>query len=355
MIQGTQAARQSAPTPEPLRLGVVVPCYRTGDGLPDLLRRIGPEVDHIIVVDDACPAHSTDFLREGCADPRIVRIVHPANRGVGGATVSGWQQALALGCDVVVKLDGDGQYDPALIPRLVAPIAAGWADCAKGNRFFHIEDLAQMPTVRLIGNSVLSFVNKLVSGYWDIMDPTNGFIAIRSDLLRSLPLDKLEPRYFFESDLWFRLSIARAVLVDVPLPAAYRGERSGLSPLHSSLTFPAKYLQRFAKRIFYNYFLRDFNIGSVNLLAGTLLLGAGGLYGATKWGLSLATGVTATAGEVMIAALPVLFGANLLISFVNYDVNGIPRTTLSTNGLSTTPCGRPRSRMQEQSAPIDPI
>jgi glycosyltransferase involved in cell wall biosynthesis len=105
---------------------------------------------------------------------------HTANQGVGGATLTGFRQAQADGADIVVKLDGDGQMDPALIPALVRPIVEERADYAKGNRFFELEDLAAMPRLRLFGNALLSLVNKAASGYWDVMDPTNGFVAIRT-------------------------------------------------------------------------------------------------------------------------------------------------------------------------------
>ena len=188
-------------------IAVVIPAYRVARQIVALIARIPPLVTRIIVVDDACPEHSGELVRQQVSDPRLQLIFHAENQGVGGAVISGVRAALDGGADVVVKLDGDAQYDPELIPYLVQPILDGVADVTKGNRFFFLEDVAQMPALRLFGNAVLSFVNKAVSGYWDVMDPTNGFVAIHAEVLHMLPLEKLEPRYFFESDMLIHLNV----------------------------------------------------------------------------------------------------------------------------------------------------
>ncbi len=185
-----------------------------------------------------------------------------------------------------------------------------------------------MPRLRLFGNSVLSFVSKAVSGYWDIMDPTNGYTAIHAAALRRLPLEKLDRRYFFESDMLFRLNIVRAVVRDVPMPSFYGEEASSLKIRRVAMEFPVKYVNRFLKRIFYNYFLRDFNAGTVELLLGGLLLAGGAGFGAWHWYLSMARGLPATSGTVMVAALPILLGFQLLISAINYDIASVPRRCL---------------------------
>jgi glycosyltransferase involved in cell wall biosynthesis len=259
------------------------------------------------------------------SDPRVEVITHAVNQGVGGAVITGMRAAIAKGADIIVKLDGDGQYDPALIPVLVSPIVEGNADCTKGNRFFRLENLSQMPVSRIAGNAALSFVNKLVSGYWDIMDPTNGLVAIHANILRQIPLDKLDRRYFFESDMLFRLGTVRAVIRDIPLQAFYREEHSSLSILDTLISFPGKYLNRLFKRLFYSYFLRDFNMGSVGLIVSSVLVTSGSIYGVTKWLASIETGVPATAGMVMISGIQLLVGLNFLISFINYDIGNIPR------------------------------
>lgn len=309
-------------------IAVVIPCYRVSGQVLDVLRRIGPEVSRIYAVDDACPEHSGDVVVRECTDPRVTVLRHERNRGVGGAVVTGYRAALADGVDIVVKVDGDGQMDPAFLPTLVRAIVAGRADYTKGNRFYDLELLRGMPKVRLFGNAMLSLVSKVASGYWDVMDPTNGYTAIHRKALSLLPLDKLDERYFFESDMLFRLSTVRAVVRDVPMAARYEGEPSSLRIGRVAVSFPQKYLRCAAKRLFYSYYLRDFNAASLQFLLAVLLGGAGLAFGVVKWIQSNMTGVPATPGTVMLAALPTLVAIQLLLSALHYDIGNVPRDPL---------------------------
>jgi glycosyltransferase involved in cell wall biosynthesis len=309
-------------------IAVVIPCYRVTDRVLDVLRGIGPEVAHIFVVDDACPEGSGKRVRSECTDRRVEVLFHERNQGVGAATMTGYRRALESGAHILVKLDGDGQMDPTLIPRLVAPLVVGDADYAKGNRFYDLGGLIQMPPLRLIGNLFLSFASKMSSGYWNLFDPTNGFTAIHAKIARELPFEKISRRYFFESDMLFRLYLARAVVVDVPMRARYGDERSNLRVIDVAGEFFAKHCLNTTKRIFYTYFLRDFNVASLELLFGTIMLAFGVIFGAIKWSESIATGVPATAGTVVLAALPIIIGIQFLLAFLGFDVGNIPRKSL---------------------------
>ncbi len=309
-------------------VAVVIPCYRVSAQVQGVIARIGPEVTRIFIVDDACPENTGDLVEAQCRDARVSVIRHAQNLGVGGAMVTGYRAALEAGADIVVKIDGDGQMDPALIPRFVSALAQGQADYTKGNRFYDLESLRTMPRVRLLGNAMLSLVNKISSGYWDVMDPTNGYTAIHRTVLSHLPLAKLDRGYFFESDMLLRLYTLRAVVRDVPMAAHYGDEVSNLRVGRVLFTFPLKYLRATCKRIFYSYFLRDFNAGTLQLLGAILIGGAGTLYGAAKWALSIRSGVAATSGEVMIAALPVLVGVQFLLGALQFDIQNVPREPL---------------------------
>lgn len=312
-----------------MKIAVVIPCYQVRNHIAGVLSRIGPEVTAIFVVDDACPEQSGQWVAQSVADPRITVIFHEKNQGVGGAMITGYRAALAADADVVVKIDGDGQMDPALIGAMTAPILNGSADYTKGNRFFALEALESMPKMRVFGNSVVSFVSKVASGYWNLMDPANGYTAIGKNTLAALPLDKLDRGYFFESDMLFRLNTLRAVVREVPMTAKYGNERSNLRLSRVSLEFPGKYLNRFIKRIFYNYFLRDFNVCSIELVFGVLLMGWGVLFGGYHWVSGSLAGQFASAGTVMLAAMPFILGFQLLLSAVEYDVRNIPSRPLS--------------------------
>ena len=306
---------------------VVIPCYRVRAKLRGVVGRIGPEVGRIIIVDDACPENSSQAVVG--QDPRLEIIVHEKNRGVGGAMRTGFERAIALGADIVVKLDGDGQMDPAAIPSLIAPVLAGEADFCKCNRFFHLADLREMPWLRVFGNSSLSFLVKASSGYWQLMDPTNGFFALDAKLVRLLPLDRIARDYFFEIDLLFRLYTIGAVVAEVPQAARYEDENSSLSIGQTLLTFPHRIIRSFCKRIFYAYFLRDFNLGTIYLTVGLLATSFGVNFGIWHWLLSAATGRFSSPGTVMLAALPTALGLQMLLAFLQFDVARVPRDPLA--------------------------
>jgi dolichol-phosphate mannosyltransferase len=306
------------------RIAAVVPVFREASRVGAVLARFGPEVTRIYVVDDACPESTGRAVEASCTDPRVRVLYHAENRGVGGATMTGYAQALTDGADVVVKVDGDGQMDPALIPRLVTPILRGEADYVKGNRFHNLDGLAAMPAARLFGNAVLSFVTKISTGYWNVFDPNNGFTAIHAAVLRELPLDKISERFFFESDMLFRLNTLQAAVLDVPMRAVYRAEESKLRISQALVDFSVRHLRNAVRRIFYNYYLRNFNVASLQIVLGTVFLAFGTIFGAVKWCESLRTGEAATTGTVMLAALPVLVGVQLLLAFASYDMASVP-------------------------------
>jgi dolichol-phosphate mannosyltransferase len=310
------------------RIAVVLPCYRSRRHVLDVIGRIEPEVFLIVAVDDACPDGTGEHISVRCPDPRVEVVRNDGNLGVGGAVIRGYRIALTRGADIVVKIDSDGQMDPALLMRIAHPIVAGGADYAKGNRFFNIEDVRRMPMLRLFGNAGLSFLTKLSSGYWNIFDPTNGYTAIHRVALEMLPLDKIDCSFFFESDMLFRLNIAGAVVIDVPIPASYGDEHSNLHVGRVVVPFLLKNLRNFLKRLFYRYYLRDLNIGSLEILAGTILLIFGVLFGATQWIDSAARGVTASAGTVMFAGLPILVGVQMILGFFAFDFMAMPKIPL---------------------------
>lgn len=309
-------------------VAVVIPAFRAAASIVDVVQRVGEEAAHIIVVDDACPEESGRTVQREIIDPRVDVIFNVKNLGVGGAMVAGYRRALELGADICVKLDADGQMDPALISVLLAPILSDEADYTKGNRFFHVRDLVEMPTVRLLGNAALSFFNKLSSGYWNVFDPTNGFTAIDSVCLKNMELDKLDFGFFFESDMLFRLHLLEAVVVDVPMRAVYGDEESNLSPLREAPRFFIRHLRNFLKRVFYEYFLRDFNLASVQLLGGLGLVAFGWLYGGVTWLVNLSRGVESPAGTVGVVSIAMVVGFVLLQGFIAFDYAKIPSATI---------------------------
>lgn len=314
-------------------LAVVIPAYKVADSIVNVVKSIGSEVDFIIVVDDACPQASGQKVIENNRDPRVVVISHTTNQGVGGAVLSGYQKALELHAEIIVKIDGDGQMDTNKILDLISPITQGNADYTKGNRFFNVEKIVLMPKLRIFGNAGLSFLSKLSTGYWSIFDPNNGYTAIKSEILQSLPIHKIEKRFFFESDMLFRLNLVGAVVLDIPMDPIYRDEKSNLSPIRSLFEFAFKHNRNFLKRIFYTYILREFSLATLNLLFGTILILFGLLYGFRCWLGSAISGIPTDVSALILISMSVLSGLQMMLSFVSYDILKEPKRLAIFRGI----------------------
>lgn len=306
-------------------VAVVIPAYNVAEHILGVISAIPKEIKNVIVVDDACPQGSGKKVQKQFKK-KVKVVFHASNQGVGGAMISGYKEALATTeAQIVVKIDGDGQMDPAQIKRLITPIVNQRADYTKGNRFDSIEDLEQMPRLRLFGNAVLSLFAKVSSGYWNVTDPTNGFTAIHRSVLEKIRLEKVRKSFFFENDMLFRLSLVRAVVQDVPMAAKYGNEKSNLKIWKVIREFPGRYLANFIKRVIYQYYLREWSPASIELPLGLILFLFGAVAGVTNWMDASTAGLPATAGQVMIAALPILIGSQLLLAFVNFDISSSPR------------------------------
>jgi glycosyltransferase involved in cell wall biosynthesis len=311
-------------------IAAVIPCYRVEREIESVLRAIPDYIRYILVVDDASPDSTADRVAD-CAktDARILLLRHDANRGVGGAMRTGYQKALELGAQIVVKVDGDGQMDMEHLPRLLQPLIEGKADYTKGNRFRDFKSLQQMPFIRRVGNMGLAFLAKAATGYWHVFDPTNGFNAIRAEVLAGLPLDRLDARYYFETSMLANLYLIGAVVKDVPMPARYQGEVSSLLVHRILFEFPPKLLATFLRRMVLKNFIYDFSMGSVYLLTGLPLLLFGLAFGIYKWIQYASIGVPAPTGTVMLATLSVLVGIQVLLSAVEIDLRSVPTEPLS--------------------------
>lgn len=318
--------KQGCKLPSP-RIAVVIPAYKSRNYVMNVLERIPDQVSKIFVVDDHCPDGTGKLVAGEAQDPRIIVIFNETNLGVGGAVIEGFKAALETDADIIVKIDSDGQMDPGDIIKLVEPLVNGEADYAKGNRFNSLDDLQEMPRSRIFGNAVLSLMSKFSTGYWSITDPTNGFFAITRGALEKINLQKLRKRWFFESDILFRLSIIRAVVADVPLRAKYGNEKSNLRIRKVVFEFIHRHNVNFLKRIFYVYYLREWSVVSFELPAAIVLSLSGIGIGLNLW-IDSAAGQAATAGQVMLSVLPIILGFQLFLSVLSLDVANEPKKPL---------------------------
>ena len=308
---------------------VVIPTYKCSTTILRVLHEIPSYIDRILVIDDKCPENSGKLVLDNVSDPRVVVIFNNENLGVGGATKSGYLEILKTKeSAIVVKLDGDDQMNSDLISKMVEPLIKLKADYVKGNRFNNINSILTMPKLRIIGNLVLTFLSKLSSGYWQVFDPTNGFVAVSTDILRLVPLNKVSNRYFFESDMLFRLNLISAVVVDFPMDSKYGQEKSNLKIWKVALEFPVKHFVNFFKRICYNYYLRDFTLASLELPLGLVLTTYGTILGIINFLQNASINTPTPIGTLMLVSMSILVGLQLLLGFASYDVNNSPKTPI---------------------------
>ena len=308
---------------EGLQVAVVVPAFREQAHIASVITTMPALVDHIIVVDDASP-DDTSAAALAVQDPRTEVIRHEHNKGVGGAIVTGHRRALELGADVSVVMAGDGQMDPEHLPRLLKPLVEDGYAFAKANRFYSATSFAGMPTYRIIGNVLLTFMTKAASGYWNLVDPQNGYTAISRETLERLPLDRLAERYEFENDQLIWLNILDARVIDVPIPALYGAEVSNIR-MHAVLPRLIRLLVfGFWRRVWRKYVLWSFSAVALLLLTGSLLLAFGTVVGI--WATISSIGpAEASTGTWLLAVAPSLVGIQLLVQALVLDIEATPQ------------------------------
>lgn len=301
-------------------VAVVVPAYNVMSQIKKTIDGIPQFVDFIVIVND-CSTDNTPQVVKEIDNKKIVLVKSSENQGVGGATITGFKRALALDADILVKVDGDDQMDTSKMEELIRPLFGAF-DYSKANRFIHTNQLSQMPQLRLIGNFILTFLTKVSSGYWNVFDPQNGYLAITRGMLEKLELEQLHKRYFFENDMLVNLNIQGARVCDVSIPARYGDEASSLRITRVLRTFPFLLLARFVRRIYRKYILQDFSVIGFFYMVGLLMILFGSIFGLYNWVQSVVTGLVATTGTVMISVLPIVLGFQLFLQAMVIEIQG---------------------------------
>ena len=311
---------------EKMKIAVVIPCYKVEMHIEEVIINLPEFISYVITVNDCSPDNTETILLDlRKNNSKIIYLKNEINQGVGGAMIIGYRKSLELGCDITIKMDGDGQMDASYLPALIKPIIEDKADFVKGNRFQNYRLLRKMPLIRRLGNIGLSFLIKAASGYWNIFDPTNGFFAIRNETLANIDLERIHRRYFFESSQLIELYYLNTVVQDINMAPNYGNEISNLSIMKTIFEFPPKLLKAFLKRILLKYFLYDFNIASVYFLAGTPLFMAGSIYGGINYAKYSGIHLGAPTGTVVIPTLLIILGFQLLLSALSYDIGNYPK------------------------------
>jgi glycosyltransferase involved in cell wall biosynthesis len=327
---------------ENLSYCLILPAFNESRHLETVVSRIPDWVDSVVVVDDA----STDDTRrvaEALNDPRVRVLHHVKNQGVGGAMVTGFRAALDGGYDVAIKMDADDQMDASELLTLVRPLELGMAEYVKGNRFRRTGRPPSMPNSRWLGNMVLSFLTKVASGYWHVFDPQCGFIAITAPTLRLLSLEGIARDYFFENDMLIRLNVIDARVVDVDTSAFYGDETSQVNVGRVTWSFPPRLVKGFFWRYVKRHFVNDFGLIAFLTFVGSVFAVFGIAFGLYHWVQSISSGIPATTGTVMIAVVPLILGAQMLLQALSLEVQSSPGSseTREYARIARNPSARP--------------
>lgn len=304
-------------------IAVVVPAFNEERLIATTIGTVPELVDWIVVVDDASSDATSERAR-GVGDTRVEVIRHDQNQGVGGAILSGHRRALELGADVAVVMAGDAQMDPEYLPDLVRPIVEDGYGFTKATRFFSPTSFANMPRTRLIGNIVVSFLTKLSTGYWHLFDPLNGYTAISREALGRIPLERIKHDYSFECDLLVWLNAYRVRARDVPVPAVYGDEVSGIRLPRASVGLLRALHRGFWRRVLVKYVLWSFAPFALLLFGGLALLAVGTAVGIFVLVNSIGPPVASTA-TVLISVGPLMLGIQFLVLALVLDILEEPR------------------------------
>jgi glycosyltransferase involved in cell wall biosynthesis len=259
------------------RIGVVVPAYNEERLIGETLRGIPDYVTRIYVIDD-CSKDGTPEAIKKVNDRRVRVVRHEVNKGVGAAIITGYKLALEDDMDVVAVMAGDNQMDPAELPRLILPIIEGKADYTKGNRLISREFRTGMSRWRTVGNSVLTMITKIGSGYWSIMDPQNGYTAISYQALNAINLDSVYTYYGYCNDLLIKLNAFGMRTMDVIMPARYGTERSHIKYSKYIMKVSPMIFRGFLWRLKTKYIVLNFHPLVFFYLASMLMVPFGALF-----------------------------------------------------------------------------
>ena len=306
---------------------IVITYYNASAKITEVIKAIPDFINYVIIVDDCSkeplPKDEILFFKNAFTD--IVFLKNPVNYGVGGATKSGFLKAMELEVDIVIKIDADNQMDLKFLPVMINSLISNEADYVKGNRFRDLKALKKMPFVRRFGNLILSFLIKISTGYWNVFDPTNGYFALKANVLKQIDFDKISNRYFFETSLIAELYYLDIRIKDITMPAIYNDEKSNMKVWQMPLLFSWNLLKLFIKRIVKQYFLYDFNIGSIYILFGFPLFIFGVSYGVFNWIYYSTKHILTPTGTIMLVTLSIILGFQLLLQAIQYDIINSPK------------------------------
>ena len=240
---------------------VIVPAYNESTQIGKVLSTMPDFVDKIVVVDDASKDDTVDVARQYQDKIGKIEVIqHETNQGVGAAISTGYIWARDKAYDVTAVMAGDGQMDPLELGKVIDPVVGGSADYVKGNRLFYGDAWNMIPHYRYLGNSFLSLMTKVASGYWHIADSQSGYTAISLIALKRIDLDKIYNDYGMPNDLLIKLNQYDFRVCDVHIRPVYNvGEKSDIKLMRVIPRISWLLFKGFWRRLIFKYVIKDFH------------------------------------------------------------------------------------------------
>jgi glycosyltransferase involved in cell wall biosynthesis len=306
-----------------LKIAVVIPCYNEEKLISKTVKDLPAIVDYVIAVNDASSDDTIGVLKKLAKTNKKLRIVDlKQNQGVGGALISGYQEALkATDAEAIGIVAGDAQFDTSYLQPMLDDFIDHSADYVKASRFFHREAFQAMPKYRQFGNILISLLTKFSTGYYSITDITNGCGFLRRSILEKVDFSIVKRRYDYETTMLTALSIVNAKVMDHAVPAIYGDETSTIKLVPTALRNLRAVWTGFWRRIFYKYILFGFHPIALFLFGGVFLLLLGVIAGIVILIDRIVSGATPTTGSVMLSVLPIILGFQLILTALSMDVS----------------------------------
>jgi glycosyltransferase involved in cell wall biosynthesis len=305
------------------KIAISIPAYNEEKLIARTITTLPDFVDLAVVVDDGSVDNTSEVVRS-LNDPRVILERNEPNQGVGYSVIRGFKRGLEEGADILCIMPGDAQCDPSYLHVLIDTVLEGHCDYAKANRFYHRDALKAMPSFRRFGNVLMSIFTKFATGYYSVSDSQNSYSAIRAEVLQRVDLDDISPRYEFENSSLLHFSLANVRIKDVPVPAIYGEEVSGINMAPFLARAFRVMIKGFFRRIWEKYVLYSFHPIALFLFSGSLMLLWSLVFGAWVTIESLGDD-TASTGTVMLAVLPFLMGFQLVLSAIVLDIQAEPK------------------------------
>ncbi len=300
-------------------IAVVIPAFNEEKLILKTLKSVPSYIDKIIVIDD-CSMDGTAQEIQKFSPEKLVLIKHEINQGVGGAIISGYRKAFEDGIDIAVVIAGDFQMDSSEIELVVSPILKDEADYVKGNRLLSPKLVKSMPKIRLFGNAILTLLNKIVTGYWHLMDSQCGFTAINVKILSQLNLDGVYKRYGFPNDFLVKLNVRNYVVKDVSISPIYGEEKSGFNSFLIIPKISILLFRGFSYRMFWKYVVYDFHPLVLLYFFGIILTFVGASLGFEILYLKFLHKAIATYATVTLCALFLIVGIQSILFAMMFDM-----------------------------------